>query len=266
MIETSSDSYSPAIYKASRALVWLSAFSTNYPDHGYQDRKHYHIVFYYFLMAHCPTCGSDHIQLKKDSNVSWGRAIAGWALFGVVGGAVGAVTGDNKDSNSCLNCGTSWKAKDLYKILEIIKSSIGFPLNLMLDSHRTFLKNFMEEIGPLLEQLSKFDEKVAKDISKIKSKDSENTAQGCSYGCFIAVGLIFAIGAVAPALALLALIILPIVGLYMGNKLDQGNKPKIEQKSEALKEDSNKERQIIESDIEARIAEFISRNPISLNC
>jgi hypothetical protein len=40
-------------------------------------------------MANCPNCGSNHIQLKKETNVSWGRAAAGWALFGVVGGALG---------------------------------------------------------------------------------------------------------------------------------------------------------------------------------
>ena len=54
-------------------------------------------------MANCPNCGSDHIQLKKETNVNWGRAAAGWALFGVVGGAVGSVTGEDRNVNACLD-------------------------------------------------------------------------------------------------------------------------------------------------------------------
>jgi uncharacterized Zn finger protein len=72
-------------------------------------------------MANCPNCGSDHIQIIRETNVSWGRAVAGWALFGVVGGAVGAVTGEDRNVIYCLNCGTSWKAADLYKTLQVIK-------------------------------------------------------------------------------------------------------------------------------------------------
>ncbi len=72
-------------------------------------------------MANCPNCGSDHIQIIRETNVSWGRAVAGWALFGVVGGVVGAVTGEDRNAISCLNCGTSWKAADLYKTLQVIK-------------------------------------------------------------------------------------------------------------------------------------------------
>jgi len=28
-------------------------------------------------MANYPNCGSEHIQLRKDTNVDWGRAVAG---------------------------------------------------------------------------------------------------------------------------------------------------------------------------------------------
>ncbi len=67
-------------------------------------------------MANCPNCGSSDIQLQTDSrqNINWGRAIAGWALFGVVGGAVGSLTGKGTSNtitaNVCLNCGTIWDA------------------------------------------------------------------------------------------------------------------------------------------------------------
>ena len=30
-------------------------------------------------MANCPNCGSSHIQLKQETDVNWGGAIAGYA-------------------------------------------------------------------------------------------------------------------------------------------------------------------------------------------
>ena len=53
-------------------------------------------------MANCPNCGSNHIQIKQETDVNWGRAITGYALFGIVGGAVGAVTGEDRNVNACL--------------------------------------------------------------------------------------------------------------------------------------------------------------------
>ncbi len=89
-------------------------------------------------MANCPNCGSEHIQLKKDTNVDWGRAVAGWALFGVVGGAVGAVTGEDRNANVCLDCGTSWKAADLYQTRQVIKNLTGVTLDLSCEKDRLF--------------------------------------------------------------------------------------------------------------------------------
>ncbi len=48
-------------------------------------------------MANCPNCGSSDVQLKRDLNVNWGRAAAGWAMVAELGGAVSA----------CLFCGAS---------------------------------------------------------------------------------------------------------------------------------------------------------------
>ena len=53
-------------------------------------------------MANCPNCGSNDIQLKRETDVNWGGAAVGYALFGVVGGAVGAVTGDDRNVNACI--------------------------------------------------------------------------------------------------------------------------------------------------------------------
>jgi hypothetical protein len=101
-------------------------------------------------MANCPNCGSNHIQLQRETNVNWGRAAAGWALFGVVGGAVGAVTGEDRNVNACLDCGTTWKAADVYKTLEIIKHLTQETLDLSLARDRLYLNDFMVEVSPYL--------------------------------------------------------------------------------------------------------------------
>jgi len=107
-------------------------------------------------MANCPNCGSNDIQIKTDSrqNVNWGRAIAGWALFGVVGGAVGAVTGKGRSetitANVCLNCGTIWDAATLYKLLKHIEFITGTKLDLSLDKDRDRMDIFISDIQPLI--------------------------------------------------------------------------------------------------------------------
>lgn len=108
-------------------------------------------------MANCPNCGSDHIQIIRETNVSWGRAVAGWALFGVVGGAVGAVTGEDRNVISCLNCGTSWKAADLYKTLQVIKDLTNLKLDLSMDNHRDFMNDVIPEITTYSNSISKVD-------------------------------------------------------------------------------------------------------------
>ena len=122
-------------------------------------------------MANCPNCGSNHIQLKKETNVSWGRAVAGWALFGVVGGAVGAVTGKDRNVNACLDCGTSWKAEDLYKTIQVIKNSTGKSLDLAIEQDRLFLNEFILELSPYLEEIAKKEKEGEKLIAEAQTKD-----------------------------------------------------------------------------------------------
>jgi hypothetical protein len=104
-------------------------------------------------MANCPNCGSSDIQLKQDSNINWGRAIAGWALFGVVGGAVGAVTGESRTANACLDCGTAWRAEDLYKILQYIESITRIRLDMSIESDRRKVNFFVTNVQPTAEKL-----------------------------------------------------------------------------------------------------------------
>lgn len=108
-------------------------------------------------MANCPNCGSDHIQIIRETNVSWGRAVAGWALFGVVGGAVGAVTGEDRNAISCLNCGTSWKAADLYKTLQVILQLTDLKLDLSIENHRSFMNEVIPKITAYNNSISQID-------------------------------------------------------------------------------------------------------------
>ncbi|MFM1842208.1 MAG: hypothetical protein RLZZ490_944 [Cyanobacteriota bacterium] len=94
-------------------------------------------------MANCPRCGSESIQIKRDTDVDWGRALVGTVLFGVVGGAVGAVTGEDRNANVCLNCGATWKAAVLYEMLQFIKKETGKSLDLTNEDERGFLNEAM---------------------------------------------------------------------------------------------------------------------------
>ncbi|WP_324281676.1 hypothetical protein VKI22_11500 [Cyanobacterium aponinum UTEX 3221] len=106
-------------------------------------------------MANCPNCGSEHIQLTTETNVDWGRAALGWALFGVVGGAVGAVTGDDRKAIVCLDCGTSWKPVQLHKIVTTIEDLINVKIDLKKASHRVFVNNFIDKISPYIDSVKK---------------------------------------------------------------------------------------------------------------
>lgn len=213
-------------------------------------------------MANCPNCGSDHIQLKSDTSVNWGRTIAGWALFGVVGGAVGAVTGKDREANACLNCGTVWKAKDLYKLLGIIKNTTGIDVDLSQDKHRAFLEDFVNEIGSRLEALNTLDKKAEKEISKLEKKANDNAAGGCTWGCFGAIAfVVIGAGSLGSPWVFLSLLIFPIVGLVWGTRQDEKAKPKLDQKVELIKADSQKEKNRMEQDIQSEVDEFMVAHP-----
>ena len=100
-------------------------------------------------MAACPECGSSHIALSVESGVNWGRALGGWLLFGPIGGAVGSVTGERNHANQCLDCGTIWKAAELYQTLSLLKSQLGRPLDLASDDDRLMLRAFLADVSPI---------------------------------------------------------------------------------------------------------------------
>lgn len=141
-------------------------------------------------MANCPNCGSNDIQLKRETNVSWGRAVVGYVLLGVVGGAVGAVTGEDRNVNACLDCGTSWKASDLYNSLQLIQQRTGQKLDLTLENHRLFLDKAILEISSYSKKIEAIDNSIEQQI-KEKKEGSFGQARGILLGAI--TGTIIAI-------------------------------------------------------------------------
>lgn len=181
-------------------------------------------------MANCPNCGSTHIQLKRETNVSWGRAITGLALFGVVGGAVGAVTGEDRNANACLDCGTSWKAEDLYKILQLIKKSTDINPDMTKTTDRSFVNDFILEMTPYIEAMSKAQKEAEKIVKDSESKKSLFAMAGIGSGCIITLILwsIFAYASAFIGTGLFLFLIISTAGYYIGMFIDTLNRQNIE--------------------------------------
>ncbi|MCC5661863.1 hypothetical protein LC608_33960 [Nostoc sp. XA010] len=197
-------------------------------------------------MANCPNCGSTHIQLKRETNVSWGRAITGLALFGVVGGAVGAVTGEDRNANACLDCGTSWKAEDLYKILQIIKKSTDINPDMTTATDRLFVNDFILEMTPYIEAMSKAQKESETIVTVSENKKSLFAAAGCGSGCIITLILwsIFAFASVFIGSGFF--LIIPTDGYFISMFRDTFNRQNIE------KEIKNSKREAARMNTEAK--------------
>lgn len=214
-------------------------------------------------MAYCPNCGSNHIQLKKESNVSWGRAAAGWVLFGVVGGAVGAVTGEDKNANACLDCGTSWKAEDLYKTLQIIKHSTGIHLNLAREKDRLYMNDFIAELSPYLDEITKKELEGKKLVKEIEEKSVESTAAGCGVGCLLSISGCSAIVSTASGGGIILMLLLPpLIGMGIGMLADSSNKKSFDKKKEEIKKRAEIMKRDAEKRYEYRVKTFISNHPL----
>lgn len=140
-------------------------------------------------MANCPRCGSESIQIKRDTNVDWGRAVVGTVLFGVVGGAVGAVTGEDRNANVCLNCGASWQASVLYEMLQFIKKETGKTLDLANDDERQFLNEVMQLMGKFSQEIEWIDTSCRSVVHEKKEG-----MMGFGGGCLVAIILAVIIG------------------------------------------------------------------------
>jgi hypothetical protein len=212
-------------------------------------------------MANCPNCGSSHIQLKRETNVNWGRTVAGWALFGVVGGAVGAVTGEDRNANACLDCGTSWKATDLFKTLQTIKNLTGETLDLAREKDRLYMNNFMSEVGSSLEAIPYIEKKANNLVSEAENNKNESAAKGCSFGCLTSIGGCVSLASTISSGNLLWLILLPpLIGYGVGALLDRANKKVLEQKVERAKLESERIKAEAERDFRNRLDRFVDNN------
>ncbi|MBE9009672.1 hypothetical protein IQ250_05590 [Pseudanabaenaceae cyanobacterium LEGE 13415] len=214
-------------------------------------------------MANCPNCGSSHIQIKRETNVSWGRAAAGWALFGVAGGAVGAITGEDRNVNACLDCGTSWKAKDLYNTLQIIKASTGTDLDLAREQDRFYMNSFMSEVGFYLTAISEEEKRAKKLLADAQSKSNEKAAAGCSFGCVTSLVGFFTLVGVASASGFLWLLIFPpIIGIYLGSLADKTEKRSVEREIERKKMEADRILFQAEDTFKQKVMEFVRKHPL----
>ncbi|MCG6136200.1 MAG: hypothetical protein MET45_16380 [Nostoc sp. LLA-1] len=209
-------------------------------------------------MANCPNCGSNHIQLVRETNVNWGRAVAGWALFGVVGGAVGAVTGEDRNAISCLDCGTSWKASDLYKTLQVIENLTDITIDLTSKEDRLFLNKFIYEVNPYIEAISETQKKAEKLIQDSENKRVEIASQGCTFGCLLSIGGCTAFASIATGFSLLLLLLIPpLVGGLIGMLIDKANKNYIEQEIEKTRRKATQMKLNAEENFKFKIEELL---------
>jgi hypothetical protein len=133
-------------------------------------------------MAVCPKCGSSHISLTRETNINWGRAIVGWAAFGVVGGAVAGVTGEDRNAVACLDCGASWRPADVFNVIQAVKDATGSTLDLSLEIHRVYLDRFISELSPYIDsEVIKAKEMANKIILEGKNG---SLGPGARNGCF----------------------------------------------------------------------------------
>lgn len=209
--------------------------------------------------VYCPNCGSSHLQLRRDTNVSWGRAAVGWALFGTIGGAVGAVTGEDRNAIACLNCGTTWRAKDLYQTREAIRKMTGKTLNLSKESDRVYINCFLSEVGPYLENLEKAKkngDKLIKDKETELDKDlSEGVANGCSWSVgLVVVGLLTI---TSGGLLLIPIAIsLPFILPALGKLKDGANRESRQKQVDIAKEEARKLIDAAEKELQLKVLGF----------
>ncbi|BAY15646.1 hypothetical protein NIES21_14640 [Anabaenopsis circularis NIES-21] len=208
-------------------------------------------------MANCPNCGSKHIQLVRETNVNWGRAVAGWALFGVVGGAVGAVTGEDRNANICLDCGTSWKASDLYKTLQIIKEFADITLDLTIEEDRFFLNRFISEINPYIEAIPQSKLKAEKLIKDAEIKKDVGSSLGICIGLLISIVGCSAVGGSGGVLPI-TFFIFPIVGGWIGTLVDKSNKKRTEQEIENVRRKAALIKIRAEEELQQKLDELIN--------
>lgn len=236
--------------------------------------------------SYCPHCGSTSIESKTDTyikteqekTINWGRAVAGWALFGPVGGAVGGLTGKQQYSSTvqssntycyCLNCGTSWDPQNLYKLRESIKHLTGFEPNLAKENHRIYVDYFINEMNPLFERLKAIEPNKKTKREKDQEENEKLINSGCSTPVLISsfvlagiigisIGNLFNLGDFIRLLIILTftLIFCVVIGGWRYRlKTQEEKKAKIKQR-----EENQKEKEKIQEQIQQKALDFHHQN------
>jgi hypothetical protein len=102
-------------------------------------------------MANCPNCGSSHIQLSTQTKVNWGTTTAVYALAEVFDVNVYGVATDSKNVSICLDCGKSWSAESLFRLIKLSENFTGIKLDLSDDQDRELL----QAVIPILDKYAK---------------------------------------------------------------------------------------------------------------
>jgi len=215
-------------------------------------------------MANCPNCGSDHIQLKPSLSVSWGRALAGYALFGLVGGAVGAVTGESKEVNCCLDCGTSWKAQDLYNVIQTLKNLTGVSLDLSRKNHRAFLNDFTLALPTKLEAITQAEKKGIELIKQTKMEaESKGVTVGFKIGCVASIIIFFLslfLGGLFTFFGILASFLIPIVITGIQSSENEKHKEYVKQAIKNAEKKAERFKIEVEEDFKNKIMDLLDKN------
>lgn len=121
----------------------------------------------------------------------------------------------------------------LYKTQQIIKNLTGKTLDLRHEKHRHFINEFITQINPYIEAISKIEQ---------ENKD-KYTASGCGYGCLTAIGGCTAIASTVSGNGILLVIFIPpLLGWFIGYLMDEANKNNV--KNLKIKAENNLKRQV----------------------
>ncbi len=214
-------------------------------------------------MANCHNCGLEHIQLRKDAQVDWGRAAVGWALFGVVGGAVGAVTGEKKNVITCLNCGTTWQPEQLYQILQTVKKVAGIDLDLGRELDRIFANDFITQIGPYIEAITKKEKEAQELVNTAESDQYIGRFCGCIVGLILVISTgCGAVNMISAGPIIITSIVIELIGFAIGILLDKSNQSTTEKKLEQAKFEAERIKMKADEDLKRAVQDFINNHPL----
>ncbi len=209
-------------------------------------------------MAYCPNCGSDHIQLTTKTDVDWGRAAVGWALFGAVGGAVGAITGDDRKAIICLDCGTSWNPSQLHQIKTTIENLTNLKIDLTKSSHRIFVSDFISQMTPHLETIKNVDTKGEEMVKNAESDFHLGISWGCGFALLFSIFGLFGLGIAG----FLGGLVMSIPFMIIGGLIDKSMKEQNKKKLDEVKFEVDRMKMNAKDELNKVLQDFMNNHPL----